>query len=51
MMAPYLDLLARNPACKSYATNYDSDIISQASLENFGQRVVAGIPEVAKLLP
>jgi len=55
MMGPYLDLLARNPASKSYATNSDSDTISQAGLENFGQSVMAGIPtsdpEVAKLLP
>jgi len=55
MMSPYLDLLARNPACKSYVTNYDSDITSQVKLEDFGQRVMAGIPtsdpEVAKLLP
>ena len=36
VMAPYLDLLARKPACNIYVTNCDSDFISQASIEEFG---------------
>jgi len=51
MVAPYLNLLAHNP--ESYV-NYYSDFISQASIENFGWRIMTGIltsdPELAKLL-
>ena len=57
MMSPYFDVLARNPACKSYVTNGNSDIIPLHALQNFGKGNMAGIPdpasnpEVAQVLP
>lgn len=57
MLSPYLDILARNPACRSYVTNVDSDIMPQYNQRDFGELVMSGLPnltshpEVAKVLP